>query len=336
MVLIKEFRIVMPLTLEEFKQGQKYSVARTSKEITTGANGIEVLKVEQYKDEKTGKMGIYTYKIYHLEAYFPGWIKAILPKAALLLYEEAWDCFPHCKTVVSSTFLGKKFSMIIETQHAEDFGEQENILDLTPEELKIRKVIQLDISGPLPDKRHYKKEEDPTLVALHKKKMGPLKKGWQKEIKEKMCCYKLVRAECKLLGFQSRAEKYMMNFEETIFMKFHRQVFCWLDDWYGLSDEQIEKFQNEMYQQMKQELSKGGDDKTKESDANIVPVLDDEEPLELDKDEVKSNTDGEKKKKQKDKTLEEEPEAEKKTKKKKTKTENNKEQKKKSSPKQDS
>jgi len=44
MVMIREFRIPMPFTLEEYKRGQKYSVARTSNENTSSAEGIELLE----------------------------------------------------------------------------------------------------------------------------------------------------------------------------------------------------------------------------------------------------------------------------------------------------
>jgi len=272
MVLIKEFRIVMPLTIEEYHKGQRYSVARSSKEVTSGANGIEVLKNEPYKDEKTGKTGVYTQKIYHLEGYMPAWVKKLLPKSALILYEEAWDCFPYCKTVITSPFLGKKFSLIIESQHHSDSGQVENALDLSESDLKIRKIEYIDIISPLADKKMYKKEEDPKLVKLKNKEIGPLSEGWQKKAKDVVCCYKLVRCDCKIFGFQKKAEKYMLDFEYTVFLRFHKQLFCWLDEWYGLSDTEIEKFTKEMYDAMNTEITKN----VKERPEDLMNVTDKE------------------------------------------------------------
>jgi hypothetical protein len=49
-MIIKEFRIPMPMTLEEYHRGQVYSVAETSKRETGGGDGIEMIKSEQFQD----------------------------------------------------------------------------------------------------------------------------------------------------------------------------------------------------------------------------------------------------------------------------------------------
>ncbi|MEE6518418.1 hypothetical protein FKM82_029417, partial [Ascaphus truei] len=65
MVLIKEFRVVLPISVEEYQVGQLFSVAEASKNNTGGGEGIEVLKNEPY--ERDGERGQYTHKIYHLQ-----------------------------------------------------------------------------------------------------------------------------------------------------------------------------------------------------------------------------------------------------------------------------
>lgn len=49
-MLIKEFRVTLPLTVEEYQVAQLYSVAEVSKNNTGGGEGIEVLKNEPFKD----------------------------------------------------------------------------------------------------------------------------------------------------------------------------------------------------------------------------------------------------------------------------------------------
>jgi len=97
MVLIKEFHIPMPLTLEEYRLGQRYSAARVSKEATTGKDGVEVLETTNYVDETTGETGLYTFKVYYLDGYVPGWLRPLLPASAMQLHEKAWDRFPFAK-----------------------------------------------------------------------------------------------------------------------------------------------------------------------------------------------------------------------------------------------
>ena len=56
MTVGKEYRIVLPLTVEEYRVGQLYSVAEASKNETGGGEGVEVEKNEPYENEE-GKGG---------------------------------------------------------------------------------------------------------------------------------------------------------------------------------------------------------------------------------------------------------------------------------------
>ena len=71
-MLIKEYRITLPMTVEEYQMAQLYSVAEASKNETGGGEGVEVIKNEPYDDHPllNGKFtkGQYTYKIYRLES----------------------------------------------------------------------------------------------------------------------------------------------------------------------------------------------------------------------------------------------------------------------------
>jgi len=135
MVVFREFRIIMPLSLADYQLGQRYSVARTSNESTTSSEGVEILQNEPFEDER-GK-GQYTRKIYHLGSFLPGWLKTIMPASALTLEEKAWDLYPYCKTVLTSPFLGEKFEFVIESKHLEnDLGTTPNIHNLPEKKLK--------------------------------------------------------------------------------------------------------------------------------------------------------------------------------------------------------
>lgn len=59
------------------------------------------------------------------------------------------------------------------------------------------------------------------------------------------CCYKLVRAKFKWFGIQTRVENLIMSQEERLFRNFHRQLFCWMDEWYGLTMQDIRALEAE-------------------------------------------------------------------------------------------
>ncbi|KAJ7990267.1 hypothetical protein DPEC_G00298550 [Dallia pectoralis] len=95
-MLIKEFRVILPISVEEYQVGQLYSVAETSKNETGGGEGVEVLKNEPY--EKDGEKGQYTHKIYHLHSKVPSYVRVLAPSTALNIHEKAWNAYPYCRT----------------------------------------------------------------------------------------------------------------------------------------------------------------------------------------------------------------------------------------------
>eukprot|EP01132_Coremiostelium_polycephalum_P000621 gene621-771_t len=260
-MLIKEFRVILPLTVDEYRVGQLFSVAKTSSQETSNGEGVEVLKNEPYTDEKHS--GQYTHKIYHLGSRLPGWIRALIPSSALKLEEMAWNAYPYCKTVLKSPFLGEKFTFIIESHHAQDNGTTENIHGLAEDVVKNREVIYVDITDPV-EKKEYKAEEDPTIVRSEKSNRGPLVAGSWRESKDYpvMCCYKLVTVEFRMFGFQTKVENFMMKIEKDIFTRFHRQVYCWLDEWFGWTMEDVRKYEQQIKDDLKKKLeTKDGEKK---------------------------------------------------------------------------
>ena len=82
-------------------------------------------------------------------------------------------------------------------------------------------------------------DQDPSKFRSEKANRGPLGKEWRKTTQPMMCCYKLVMGEFKWFGLQNKVEKFIQHAEQRIFFIFHRQIFCWMDKWYGLTMEDI-------------------------------------------------------------------------------------------------
>jgi len=177
------------------------------------------------------------------------------------------ECLPILQNCfLRSPWMGDSFTFIIESRHVDDDGKQENVLELPPDVLKKREVDYIDISAEIEDKKNYKKEEDPTLVRSEKAERGPLTEGWQQK-KPVMCCYKLVTAEFKMFGFQGKVESFLMKFERDLFFNFHRQVYCWLDNWFGMTMEDIREYESRTKKDLDNKLgAKEGADEKKEEE----------------------------------------------------------------------
>ncbi|CAG0887981.1 unnamed protein product [Cyprideis torosa] len=169
-MLIKEYRIPLPLTISEYRIAQLYMIAlyllfnrynsqKKSRDESNGAgSGIEILVNTPYTDGPGGS-GQYTHKIYHVGSHLPGWLKALIPKSALTVEEEAWNAYPYTKTRYKCPFVDK-FSLEIETYYFDDPGDQVNVFGLKGSDLREREV------GPdqlfrLPDRIGLGAKHDP-------------------------------------------------------------------------------------------------------------------------------------------------------------------------------
>eukprot|EP00123_Amoebidium_parasiticum_P005499 comp16676_c0_seq1/m.14914 comp16676_c0_seq1/g.14914 ORF comp16676_c0_seq1/g.14914 comp16676_c0_seq1/m.14914 type:complete len:271 (-) comp16676_c0_seq1:307-1119(-) len=245
-MLIKEYRICVPVTVAEYQVAQLYAVAEASKAETGGGDGVEVRKNEPFENKEYGK-GQYTYKLYHLQNKVPRLIKMIAPKGSLVLHEEAWNAYPYCKTVLTNPdYMKENFLIEVITWHKEGKPTlHDNVHNLNAKDLKAREIVYIDIANDPVDPRDYKADEDPTKYHSEKTDRGPLKPAWKETTEPLMTSYKLVRVEFKWFGLQTQVEKVIQQADERLFRNFHRQLFCWLDRWHGLTMEDIRRIEAE-------------------------------------------------------------------------------------------
>lgn len=276
-MLIKEYRIPLPLTVDEYRIAQLYMIAKKSREESHGeGSGVEIIINEPYEDGPGGKGGQYTKKIYHVGSHLPGWIKSLLPKSALTVEEEAWNAYPFTKTRYTCPFV-EKFSLDIETYYFPDNGYQDNVFKLSGSELRNRIVDVIDIVKDQLYGADYVKEEDPKLFISEKTLRGPLSDDWLEEywheVKGKkqptprnmslMCAYKICRVEFRYWGMQTKLEKFIHDVAlRKTMVRAHRQAWAWQDEWHGLTIDDIRKIEHQTQLALAKKMGAGesGDD----------------------------------------------------------------------------
>lgn len=261
-MIIKEYRVTLPLTVEEYQVAQLYSVAEASKNNTGGGEGIEVLKNEPFENYPLlgGKYdkGQYTYKIYHLQSKVPGFISLLAPKGSMAIHEEAWNAYPYCRTIISNPgYMKGNFSIVIESYHIGDRGKQDNVHELPPEKLKDREVVMIDIGNDSVSSADYRAAEDPTKFVSQKTGRGPLTGKWRDTVEPVMTCYKLVSVEFKWFGLQTRIENFIQKSERRLFTTFHRQLFCWMDGWHGMTMDDIRAIEDRVKEELDRQRNQG-------------------------------------------------------------------------------
>ncbi|XP_037338339.2 membrane-associated phosphatidylinositol transfer protein 2-like isoform X5 [Pungitius pungitius] len=244
-MLIKEYRIPMPMSVEEYRIAQLYMIQKKSREESCGeGSGVEILENKPYTDGPGGT-GQYTHKVYHIGMHIPSWFRSILPKAALRVEEESWNAYPYTRTRYTCPFV-EKFSIDIETYYKPDTGNQADVFNLSPVEKRQRSIDPIDIVTDPMSPHEYKAEEDTRLFKSAKTQRGPLQDDWIEEYNNDpgktpiMCAYKLCKVEFRYWGMQSKIERFIHDVGlRKVMVRAHRQAWCWQDEWYGLTMEDI-------------------------------------------------------------------------------------------------
>ncbi|XP_043282555.1 cytoplasmic phosphatidylinositol transfer protein 1 [Venturia canescens] len=243
MVLTKEYRICMPLTVEEYRIGQLYMIARHSNEQSDSAEGVEVVENTECEDPVHGK-GQFTEKRIHLSSKLPYWIQSVLPRI-FYITEKAWNFYPYTITEYTCSFV-PKFQISIKTRFEDDDGAMENCLGLTPIELIHREVDHVDIAYDEISAKHYKEEEDPKFFQSKTTGRGPLVEGWRETTQPIMCSYKLVNATFEVWGLQTRVEDFIHKCVREVLLLGHRQAFTWIDEWHEMTLEDVRNYESKM------------------------------------------------------------------------------------------
>ena len=281
-MLVKEYRIALPMSVEEYRIAQLYMIQKKSREESSGeGSGVEIIVNEPYTDGPGGN-GQYTFKIYHIGSHLPGWFRAILPKSALRVEEEAWNSYPYTKTRYRCPFV-EKFLLEIETKYINDGGEQENVFNMSQSEMKQRQIDYIDIVKDPISSGDYKKEEDPKLYKSTKTQRGPLTDAWWKDYKRSgktiMTSYKLCRVEFKYWGMQNKIERFIheIGLRKTM-LRAHRQAWCWQDEWFGLQISDIRRLELETQRALAEKMGVVADNEDESSDTNRNATYCDDRP----------------------------------------------------------
>lgn len=249
-MLVKEYRICMPLTVEEYRIGQLYMISKHSLEQSSAGEGVEVTVNEPCEDPKHGR-GQYTEKRIYLNSKLPGWAKTFVPKI-FYITERAWNYYPFTITEYTCSFL-PKLQIRIETKFENNRGDNKQVFvessSSPPDE-----VCALDIAFDELPERYYKESEDLRLFRSVKTGRGPLVEGWRSDTQPIMCSYKRVCARFEVYGLQGRVESFIHKNIRDVLLIGHRQAVAWIDEWSGMSLEDVREFERDLQEQTNSKL----------------------------------------------------------------------------------
>ena len=251
-MITKEYRIPMPLGVDEYRIAQLYMIAKKSRLESEGqGSGVEIISNKPYSDGPGGD-GQYTDKLYHIAAHLPVWLRGFLPKSLSTIREEAWNAYPYSKNLICAPFMDR-FSIEIESKYLVGGTKQDNVFGLDKEQLGDRTIDVIDFVNDFSGADHIE-EENPLSYVSSKTQRGPLNKDWLAGYessdepdmsKSFMCVYKICRVNFERWPIQYKVEQFIHDYVRKTLVRAHRQAWAWQDEWHGLTMDQVREMERE-------------------------------------------------------------------------------------------
>ncbi|KNC79600.1 hypothetical protein SARC_08010 [Sphaeroforma arctica JP610] len=252
-MLIQEYRVVMPLSVAEYKRAQTYMVAKHSNNETGDGEGFEFTVREACHDEVRGD-GIYTEKKAYLSDKLGPWLKQFVP-SIFFVCEKAWNYYPYTHTEYYCSFL-PVFSIKIDTVYKDDNGNCPNALGISAEQLAVRVVDVIDVADPnnIPAAKKGS-VVDLTKFQSQKTRRGPFKKGWVQRTEPVMCSYKCCTVSFSVWGMSNMVESQVAKSIHDLLSVVHAQAVGWIDEWIDLSEEEVQAYEKAMREDMNNKIA---------------------------------------------------------------------------------
>ena len=200
------------------------------------------------------RRGQHTQKNLYLADKLPSFIHRFIDPKYFTIEEESWNFCTVGRTVYSNAnYMKDDFYVTVNsTNIGDDDGSSNNPLNLSPEELAIRSVVLIDITKDEPNTNLYAEfKDDPTSCRFTRSDRGPLKLDWLSSYSGPiMTVYKLVKTQFKWFGLQTWIERRIVSEQRDYLLIFHRKLFCLMDQWLGMTLEELERVETDTMEEL--------------------------------------------------------------------------------------
>ena len=103
-MLVYEYRISLPFTINEFKIGQLYMISKYSRQETSAGDGFQNIQNKEITHPIYGKCR-FTEKRLYFGSRIPEWASYLIPSRSFYVSETSHNFYPRTVTEYSCSFL---------------------------------------------------------------------------------------------------------------------------------------------------------------------------------------------------------------------------------------
>ncbi|CAL8069352.1 unnamed protein product [Orchesella dallaii] len=294
MPVIREYRVVLPMTVDEYEVARKW---HNTEKIKLDALILKEKKANEYPEEvlvketadvipyfggaverNVGEHSIKRYgwspdastsTIFNAFSKFATVCDTFISSSMKITEIETWESFPYYRSVSINQAAKDAYTMIIEAKYLPGKGELENALNLPEDMLQQREIVLLDIAASVPW-ADYRDGKDPTIYRCSANGRGALKPDeWINTADPVMTCYILVSIKYNTPGVGRMLEKRLHSGIKRAMVLHHRELFCLMDRWIGLTLDMVREMEIEAQEELENASAPGlEEDETKKENAS--------------------------------------------------------------------
>ncbi|KAK8812222.1 hypothetical protein WA158_007456 [Blastocystis sp. Blastoise] len=269
--ILLEFRIPLPFSAEDAKQAYPYGNTVALKRLYDFHCACDWSISENF-DNSDGSQegspvfnlpipqmkGQYDYKVTDMASMYPAFVIACVPGHQLTCEEECYTSLPYIEAWSSSKLVGTdRFTCKIKTLFKDDLGTEDNVFNLSEDELEKRSIEFRDIN-----QHHSTEKVNPVLDIKNfkctKRGFGPLPEDWIENscIPSKCTMYRLIDIKFNLLGLSTIISTLLSNQHKQYEPEIARDMVRTMDEWIDMTDEDIKRIETECRETLKEQSQK--------------------------------------------------------------------------------
>ncbi|KII72455.1 Membrane-associated phosphatidylinositol transfer protein 2 [Thelohanellus kitauei] len=232
-MIVKEFRVPLPLSVEQYRKGREYCIEKSLSNREDAEHESGVVETGKVYINGDGTQGVYRKFKHNIGASFPSILRSLVSSKDELI-EEVYDEYPYIRSSFTCRHL-ERFRIDTFTYYMADYGQNGSIFKNS--DFCADKEIEFELIDILSSQQDAKIREQ-LLSFVPNNGNKQLKENWltglqngNSEHTSVMCSYKLMAIDYRYGFFESKVGNILLNNSRKKMINFHSNLWLSQNEW---------------------------------------------------------------------------------------------------------